>query len=55
VECPVYDRYALAGRFRGPAIVEERESSVVIGVGASARVDSSGNLLVTLPRAARKR
>jgi N-methylhydantoinase A len=55
VECPVYDRYALAGRFRGPAIVEERESTVVIGVGASARVDSSGNLLVTLPRAARKR
>ncbi len=50
VRCPVYDRYALTGRFTGPAVVEERESTVVIGIGASARVDDGGNLLVTLPR-----
>lgn len=53
VACPVYDRYALGGRFAGPAIVEERESTVVIGAGATARVDSGGNLLVTLPRPTR--
>jgi N-methylhydantoinase A len=51
VSCPVYDRYALAGTLSGPAIVEERESTVVIGLGAKAKVDAGGNLLVTLPRA----
>jgi N-methylhydantoinase A/oxoprolinase/acetone carboxylase beta subunit len=54
VRCPVYDRYSLSGRFAGPAIVEERESTVVIGAGASARIDAGGNLLVTMPRAARR-
>jgi N-methylhydantoinase A/oxoprolinase/acetone carboxylase beta subunit len=55
VRCPVYDRYALNGRFAGPAIIEERESTVVIGSGASGRVDASGNLLVSLPRGKRGR
>jgi N-methylhydantoinase A len=47
---PVYDRYALpaGARFSGPAVVEERESTVVIGPGASAAVDEWSNLVVDL-------
>jgi N-methylhydantoinase A len=50
-DVPVYDRYRLATgvTFQGPAIVEERESTVVIGAGADARVDAWGNLVVALP------
>ena len=48
--CPVYDRYALSGRFAGPAIIEERESTVVVGERGRGEVDAAGNLLVTLPR-----
>ncbi len=50
LEVPVYDRYALAsgGRFSGPAIVEERESTVVLGPGAKAQVDDGLNLVVEL-------
>jgi N-methylhydantoinase A/oxoprolinase/acetone carboxylase beta subunit len=46
----VYDRYALAPgvRFTGPAIVEERESTVVIGAGGAARVDEYGFLWIDL-------
>jgi N-methylhydantoinase A len=48
VETAVYDRYRLASgeTFRGPAVVEERESTMVIGPRASARVDGIGNLVV---------
>lgn len=48
VRTPVYDRYALAkgDDLRGPAIVEERESTMVIGPGADVRVDEVGNLVV---------
>ncbi|MFO1408908.1 MAG: hypothetical protein U1F06_00795 [Steroidobacteraceae bacterium] len=46
----VYDRYRLAPgvRFTGPAIVEERESTVVIGAGGEARVDEYGFLWIDL-------
>ena len=49
-ECPVYDRYQLGGghRFDGPAVVEERESTVVIVPGSRAQVDRDGNLIVDL-------
>ncbi len=49
-EIPVYDRYRLAPghAFEGPAIVEERESTVVIGPRARARVDEWLNLVVDL-------
>ena len=45
---PVYDRYQLGPgtQLTGPAIVEERESTVVIGPGASATVDDFRNLRV---------
>jgi N-methylhydantoinase A len=48
VETPVYDRYAFeAGlTFDGPAIVEERESTLIIGTRGRARVDESLNVIV---------
>ncbi len=51
VDTVVYDRYALVDgqRFEGPAIVEERESTVVIGSGARARIDGS-QLIVDIPK-----
>jgi N-methylhydantoinase A len=51
VEADVWDRYRLApGQvLRGPAVVEERESSAVIGPGGRAAVGGSGSLLVDLP------
>ncbi|MEM6848779.1 MAG: hydantoinase/oxoprolinase family protein [Pseudomonadota bacterium] len=50
VEVPVYDRYALGegATFQGPAIVEERESTVVIAGPGKARVDAHANLIVNL-------
>ena len=48
VETAVYDRYRLGpgDSFRGPAVVEERESTMVVGPGARATVDRAGNLVV---------
>ena len=45
---PVYDRYRLGpgASFEGPAIVEERESTVVVGPGAHASIDDYLNLVV---------
>jgi N-methylhydantoinase A/oxoprolinase/acetone carboxylase beta subunit len=52
VEADVWDRYRLAPgmTLTGPAVVEERESSAVIGIGGRATVDEHGNLRVELPR-----
>ncbi|MHB8644277.1 MAG: hydantoinase/oxoprolinase family protein [Thermomicrobiales bacterium] len=49
VSVPVYDRYALAPgtRFAGPAVVEERESTTIIG-GGTVTVDTYRNLIVAL-------
>ena len=49
--CTVYDRYALApgASFSGPALVEERESTCVIGPDATVTVDRFRNLVVELP------
>jgi N-methylhydantoinase A len=49
VDVGVYDRYRLApgDRLSGPAIIEERESTVVIGPGAQLQVDTLRNLIVT--------
>jgi N-methylhydantoinase A len=53
VETPVYDRYALrpGTRFDGPAIVEERESTLVVGPGQRIEVTAELALTVT-PEAA---
>jgi N-methylhydantoinase A len=54
VECPVYDRYALTAgaRIAGPALIEEREATSVIGPGDSAFVDLRGNLVISIEREA---
>lgn len=51
VSCPVYDRYALTAgaRLRGPAVIEEEESTAVVGPRAAIRVDAAGNLWVRRP------
>jgi N-methylhydantoinase A len=51
VETPVYDRYALrpGAAFEGPAIVEERESTAVLGPGARCRVDEGLTIVVEMP------
>jgi hypothetical protein len=38
-------------RIQGPAVVEERESTVVMNGPATAWVDPAGNLIVRLPAA----
>ncbi|MDP6705780.1 MAG: hydantoinase/oxoprolinase family protein [Alphaproteobacteria bacterium] len=49
-EVPVYDRYRLGAgvTFEGPAIVEERESTVVVNGAATVQVDAANNLIVEL-------
>jgi N-methylhydantoinase A len=48
----VYDRYKLApgAEIAGPAIFEERESTVIVGEGARSRVDEFGFLWIDLPK-----
>jgi 5-oxoprolinase (ATP-hydrolysing) len=50
VPTPVHDRYRLAvgTELSGPVIVEERESTTVVGPRDSVRVDEAGNLRVSL-------
>ncbi len=47
VDTPVYDRYRLdpGARLAGPVIVEERESTTVVGPGARLSVDPHRNLV----------
>ena len=49
-ETPVYDRYALkpGTTFAGPAIVEERESTLIIGARGRACVDDKLQIIVEL-------
>jgi N-methylhydantoinase A len=51
VAVPIYDRYRLGpgASFAGPAIVEERESTAIIG-GGHVCVDEYRNLVVTMPQ-----
>jgi N-methylhydantoinase A len=50
VAAPVYERMTLVpgAEVRGPALIEERESTCVIGPGDVARVDAHHNLVVEL-------
>ena len=50
LECKVYDRYALkpGTEFDGPAIVEERESTVIVGPDGKVTVDAYLNLVVDI-------
>jgi N-methylhydantoinase A len=49
-ETPIYDRYALepGTAFAGPAIVEERESTLIVGPSSRACVDEGLNIVVEL-------
>lgn len=49
-DIPVYNRYGLmpGTSFTGPAIVEERESTVIVGPDCRFRIDEQRNLLVEL-------
>lgn len=50
VPCDVFDRYGLKDGdiIDGPAIIEERESTVVLIPDSRARVDQAGNIIVDL-------
>ena len=51
IETPVMARRDLAPgeTFPGPAIIEESESTLIVGPGAEIRVDDDYNLIVDLP------
>jgi N-methylhydantoinase A len=48
VDCPIFDRYALAAgaRIEGPAIVEELDSTTVLHPGFRLLVDETANLVI---------
>jgi N-methylhydantoinase A/oxoprolinase/acetone carboxylase beta subunit len=50
VDCPVYDRYELlpGTQIEGPAIIEERESTAIVGPTDQGYIDEWLNLIVTL-------
>jgi N-methylhydantoinase A len=50
IECPVYDRYTLypGSMIEGPAFVEERECTCVLGRGDRASIDANGNLVAEI-------
>jgi N-methylhydantoinase A len=50
VDCPVHDRYALGAGdiIEGPAVIEERESTIVLIPGSRATADEHSNILVTI-------
>ena len=50
MDCPVYDRYALKpdAAFDGPAIIEETESTTVIGLNSTVRVDADKHIIIDL-------
>ncbi len=48
--CKVYDRYSFAAEdeIKGPAIIEERESTIVLPPDSTARMDADGNVVATV-------
>ena len=50
LEGVVYDRYALAAGDTGdgPAVIEERETSIVVGPDGRFRIDAELNLIIEL-------
>lgn len=51
LKAPVFNRYALAPgrRIQGPAVIEENESTLVIGPGGDARVLANGVIEIAVP------
>jgi N-methylhydantoinase A len=52
VDCPVYDRYRLGpgAALTGPAVVEERETTVILLPRDRAAIDGHGNLIIDVGR-----
>ena len=50
VDCPVYDRRTLVAgtRITGPALIEETESTCVVGPGDSVEIDAELNLIANI-------
>ena len=50
VDCAVYDRYALkpGDSLEGPAVIEERESTCIVGPDATILVDKFLNLIIDM-------
>jgi N-methylhydantoinase A len=50
IDTPVFDRYHLAVgmALEGPAIIEERESTTIIGPGGQATVTADRNLVISI-------
>ena len=50
LDCPVYDRYLLKTNepFDGPAIIEETESTTVIGINTTVHLDHNKNIIIDL-------
>ncbi|MEM8764038.1 MAG: hydantoinase/oxoprolinase family protein [Bacteroidota bacterium] len=50
LDCPVYDRYLLKPNepFDGPAIIEETESTTVIGINTTVHLDHNKNIIIDL-------
>lgn len=48
--CPVYNRYDLQSgmRFNGPAIIEEMESTSIIGINTQIQIDQHQNIIVDI-------
>jgi len=57
VETPVFDRYrlALGAAVQGPAIIEERESTIIVGPDACAVVDAFHSVIVQLGDSQKRR
>jgi N-methylhydantoinase A len=53
---PVYDRYRLpaGASVAGPAIIEEHESTMVLGHGDRAAIDAHLNLVIDIARGVRR-
>jgi N-methylhydantoinase A len=51
VETTVYDRHALSAgtTIGGPAIIEEKDTTIIVPPGATAVIDALRNVIVTLP------
>ena len=51
-DCPIYDREQLVSgnRLRGPAIIEQMDSTTVVHPGQTAHIDRFGNIIIEINR-----
>ena len=49
-DCPIYDRERLVSgnRLRGPAIIEQMDSTTVVHPGQTAQIDRFGNIIIEI-------